>query len=97
VGTATVGELDGVPVLWKIYVRPDDQGGGVGSALLEAVLADLPAGRLRLEYVEGNERAAAFYRARGFRELRRDAPEEPGRPGQIWMERAADGQAHWES
>jgi ribosomal protein S18 acetylase RimI-like enzyme len=97
VGTATVGELDGVPVLWKIYVRPDDQGGGVGSALLEAVLADLPAGRLRLEYVEGNERAAAFYRSRGFRELRRDAPEEPGRPGQIWMERAADGQAHWES
>jgi ribosomal protein S18 acetylase RimI-like enzyme len=90
VGTATVGELDGAPVLWKIYVTPDDQGGGVGSALLAAVLADLPPGRLLLEYVDGNERAAGFYRRHGFRELRRDPPERPGEPGLVWMERAVD-------
>lgn len=97
VGTATVGELDGVPVLWKIYVRPDDQGGGVGSALLAAVLADLPPGRLILERVEGNERAAGFYESRGFREFRRDAPERPGEPGLVWMELTVPGRADWEA
>jgi ribosomal protein S18 acetylase RimI-like enzyme len=93
VGTATVGERDDEPVLWKIYVTPDDQGGGVGSALLAAVLADLPPGRLLLEYVDGNERAAGFYRHHGFRELRRDPPERPGEPGLIWMELTVPGEA----
>jgi ribosomal protein S18 acetylase RimI-like enzyme len=69
VGMASVGERDAAPYLWKLYVLPDRQGIGAGSALLDAVIESLPAGspRLGLDYVDGNERAAAFYRARGFR------------------------------
>ena len=69
VGMASVGELGGAPYLWKLYVLPDRHGIGAGSALLSAVVDSLPAGstRLGLDYVDGNERAAAFYLARGFR------------------------------
>ena len=47
----------------------------------------VPGGRrVRLEYVDGNERAAAFYAARGFVELRREPGERPGWPESVWME-----------
>lgn len=52
-----------------------------------------PPGRLILEHVEGNERAARFYRARGFTRFRRDPPAGPGDLGHIWMERTVTGQA----
>ena len=87
VGTATVGELDGTPVLWKLYVLPDFHGFGIGSALLEAVLASLPPGadRLRLSCVDGNEEAERFYRRRGFVEVARHP--DPEGPDGIWMEK----------
>jgi hypothetical protein len=45
--------------------------------MLTVLLNRVPAGTgsLQLEYLDGNERAAAFYAARGFTELRR----EPGK------------------
>lgn len=87
VGTATVGELDGCPVLWKLYVLPELHGCGFGSALLDAVLRSLPPGaeRLRLSYVEGNLEARRFYRRKGFVEVLREKDPEGG-PATIWME-----------
>lgn len=54
--------------LKELYVHPDRWGEGVGTALLEAGLDRLPAdvAAVRLETLSGNERAAAFYEARGF-------------------------------
>lgn len=73
VGCAVVGELDGVPMIWKLYVRPEAQRTGAGRALLEAVLADLPADAdaVRLDHAEGNDRAHAFYTSQGFVETHR--------------------------
>lgn len=92
VGMAGLGEKDGVPVLWKLYVLPETQGSGVGSALMAAVferLRDQGADRLRLEYLDGNDRAAAFYRAQGFREIGRTTdPDRPDLPQDVWMEAA---------
>lgn len=69
-------------VMWKLYVHPDHQGAGVGSMLLAAVEAMAEGPELWLEIVDGNERAAAFYRARGFEEVERFSD---GRwPDDIW-------------
>ncbi|MEV0268323.1 GNAT family N-acetyltransferase [Hamadaea sp. NPDC050747] len=90
VGMAGLGEKDGVPVLWKLYVLPETQGTGVGSALMAAVFDRVRgqgADRVRLEYLDGNDRAAAFYRAQGFREIGRTTdPDHPGLPDDVWME-----------
>ncbi|MGH3499621.1 MAG: GNAT family N-acetyltransferase [Nocardioidaceae bacterium] len=88
VGVATLGERDGKPVLWKLYVLPEYHGLGVGTRLIAAAEAHAPAGAvaLRLEYVDGNEPAAGFYRAKGFREVARE-PDPDGWPDEIWMER----------
>jgi ribosomal protein S18 acetylase RimI-like enzyme len=88
VGMASVGERDGAPYLWKLYVLPDRHGVGAGSALLDAVIESLPAGspRLGLDYVDGNERAAAFYRARGFRVTGRTPSPLGVGPDEILME-----------
>jgi ribosomal protein S18 acetylase RimI-like enzyme len=88
VGLASVGVLDGMPYLWKLYVLPERHGTGAGSALLAAVLDSLPAGstRLGLDYVDGNESAAGFYRAKGFVEIgRKTSPLDVG-PDEILME-----------
>jgi ribosomal protein S18 acetylase RimI-like enzyme len=88
VGMASVGALGGAPYLWKLYVLPDRHGSGAGSALLSAVVDSLPAGstRLGLDYVDGNERAAAFYRARGFRVTGRKPSPLGAGPDEILME-----------
>lgn len=85
VGVANLGRLDGVPVMWKLYVRTDHHGQGVGSALLDAVVSGLgPQDReLRLSYVDGNQNAGSFYRAKGFTELGRTSS--AGLPDEIWM------------
>lgn len=85
VGAATVGTLDGEPILWKLYVLPTAQGAGAGSALLAAATADLPVGsrRLLLQYAEGNDQAAAFYRHKGFEEFSRTETESGHRD--VWV------------
>lgn len=90
-----VGNIDlrgDVPIIWKLYVLPHLQGSGVGSALLTELLSRAPAGTesVRLEYVDGNERAAAFYAAKGFTELRREPGERPGWPETVWVERRVE-------
>ena len=89
---AGVGNLDlhrDPATIWKLYVLPRAQGLGAGSALLRALL-DLAGGAtVALEYVDGNDRAAAFYASHGFQEVRRHPPEQTGWPETVWMERPA--------
>lgn len=89
IGMAMVDLSRAVPVLWKLYVLPERHGGGVGSALLDAVFEALPAGvdRLRLDVLDGNTPAQRFYAARGFVEVDREAASEPCWPATVWMER----------
>lgn len=86
VGVANLGELDGVPVMWKLYLDERAQGQGIGSALLATVVEaarQRGADELRLEYMAGNDRAAAFYRAHGFVETGVTVHERF--PDQVWM------------
>jgi GNAT superfamily N-acetyltransferase len=77
------------PTIWKLYVLPSQHGGGVGSALLEQLVAAAPMDRdvVALEYVDGNERAGAFYARHGFVETSREPGEHPGWPEVVWVER----------
>ncbi|MEU4238563.1 GNAT family N-acetyltransferase [Actinoplanes sp. NPDC026619] len=89
-GVAGVGNIDlrpDVPIIWKLYVLPGTQGTGAGSALMAALLQRAPGQAVRLEYVDGNSRAAGFYAARGFTELRREPGEQPDWPDTVWLER----------
>lgn len=93
VGVGNVDVRGAVPVIWKLYVLPQVQGSGVGSALLTALLNHVPAGTesVQLEYLDGNERAAAFYAAKGFTEVRREPGERPGWPAAVWVQRRMAG------
>lgn len=86
-----MGNLDlrpDVPVIWKLYVHPHHQGRGIGSSLLRALLEAVPAarGRIAIEYIEGNVRAAAVYARHGFVEVRREPCDGPGWPRRVWAE-----------
>jgi GNAT superfamily N-acetyltransferase len=86
-----VGNLDRrgpVPIIWKLYVVPEAQGTGAGSTLLAALVAEAAGEPVRLEYTDGNERAARFYASHGFVEVRREPGEQPGWPDLVWVERA---------
>jgi ribosomal protein S18 acetylase RimI-like enzyme len=53
----------------NIYVRPEDRGQGIGTALLEAAeshLADRDADTVGLEVMADNEAARRFYRRHGY-------------------------------
>jgi N-acetylglutamate synthase-like GNAT family acetyltransferase len=68
--SATFGG-DRLIVLNRLYVRPERQGRGVGTALLGACVAQFPQGRLvRLEVELGNAKGRAFYARRGFSETK---------------------------
>jgi ribosomal protein S18 acetylase RimI-like enzyme len=88
-GVVGMGNLDLRPdpaVIWKLYVRPEAQGTGVGSALMDALLAALPPDRdtVTIEYLDGNDRAGAFYARKGFVVTGRSPSETAGFPDQIW-------------
>lgn len=73
--TEVAGEIAGFCVatptrLEHLYVHPDHQGRGMGSALFDAVAAARPSG-FDLWVFEANERAIAFYEARGCVEVER--------------------------
>ncbi len=91
VGVAEVGEWEADPVIWKLFVRADRRGRGIGRTLLRAALAELPhpASRVVLEHFAGNERAAAFYERQGFVHLRTD-PAASGEPAAAAVWRVLD-------
>lgn len=101
-GRVLVGELDGrvlgmtstsvvddLVVVWRLYVLPEAQGHGLGTALLDAVEAAAPSGvvGLRLSHLEGNDRARGFYEHLGFVATGEREPDTIGGPDDLWMER----------
>ncbi|MDN5893910.1 MAG: GNAT family N-acetyltransferase [Nocardioides sp.] len=75
VWVAETGRLAGFMTLTRtwldsLYVDPDAQGQGIGSALLEIATSTRPGG-FALWVFESNEPARAFYRGHGFVELER--------------------------
>ena len=66
-------------MLAHLYVHPDAQGQGLGSALLEAAKAAHPKG-FSLFVFQRNERARRFYERRGFRAVRFDRDNEEDEP-----------------
>ena len=91
VGIASVGPHENHLALWKLYVLPEHQGRGIGSALLDSVVArateDYP--QIRLSYLDGNTSAEGFYRSRGFVEIGRESGGD-GIPESIWMQLVLD-------
>jgi GNAT superfamily N-acetyltransferase len=87
VGIASVGQHEDYLVLWKLYVLPEHQGKGIGSALVESVVAAATGvyREIRISYLEGNTLAEAFYRGKGFVEVSRESGGE-GIPDSIWMQ-----------
>jgi GNAT superfamily N-acetyltransferase len=77
IGFAAMERRDGRAELAHLWVRPDAQGRGVGTALLDAVLACEPALPLR---IESDPHAAPFYRRHGAREVGNVAAPMPGAP-----------------
>ena len=88
VGMGNVDLRPDVPVIWKLYVHPDHQGKGVGSSLLNGLVDAVPRARtiVAIEYIEGNNRAAAVYARHGFIEVRREPADRPDWPRQVWAE-----------
>ena len=63
-----MGQRDGGEIiLYSLYVHPEWQRKGIGSALLDAVIADHPEAKaIRLEVLKDNAAAIAWYRTKGF-------------------------------
>jgi ribosomal protein S18 acetylase RimI-like enzyme len=65
---AVAGEDGKTLMLHQLYVRPNQQGHGIGGMLLDEILNCFPEAKsCRLEVEEGNARAVAFYEAYGFK------------------------------
>jgi ribosomal protein S18 acetylase RimI-like enzyme len=71
VGMAFASQSDsGFVTLYQLYVHPDAQRRGVGSLLLDEIIAAFPdAKSLRLEVEPENTGAVAFYTAKGFAQV----------------------------
>ena len=91
VGIAVVGPHENHLVLWKLYVLPEHQGGGIGSALMESVVARARGehSQIRLSYLDGNTLAETFYRGKGFVEISRESSGD-GIPESVWMQLVLD-------
>jgi ribosomal protein S18 acetylase RimI-like enzyme len=63
---------DRTTMLYQLYVNPEAQGRGVGTALLVEMESAFPsAARMRLEVEEANTKAIDFYRRNGYRQVGR--------------------------
>ena len=85
VGISNLGSRGDRQVMWKLYIHPEQQGTGLGRALLERVLEENDDQPLWLSYVDGNDNAAGFYAAHGFVVQEREP--NPPYPDQVWMRR----------
>ena len=54
------------PHIVAFYTRPAARGRGLGTALLEAVVATYPGQDISADVLDGNDLGEPFYRARGF-------------------------------
>jgi GNAT superfamily N-acetyltransferase len=88
IGMASFAPSGDILILWKLYVLPEAQGIGAGTALLHRVITDASERytAVRLEYIDGNDRAARFYERNGFTFLKRES-DPVGGLDSIWMER----------
>ena len=79
--------------LVAIYTLPDARGLGLGTALVEAVVAAHPEADLAADVLLGNDLAEPFYAARGFVPGEELVDEIAGEPihERRWWRRAADG------
>lgn len=59
---------EGKVLLESVYVHPDYQQKGIGTKLIHTGIAKLQPKRLCLNVLEGNEKAIAYYKAKGFQE-----------------------------
>ena len=86
VGMVGLGREGDSWVMWKLYVLPEHQGKGIGTALLDAAISALPEGttELLLDVLVTNEKAIGFYRAHGFTEARA-APDRDLGVDLMWM------------
>jgi ribosomal protein S18 acetylase RimI-like enzyme len=89
-GTGNIDLRQATATIWKLYVIPEAQGTGAGTALITELLHHAAGAPVRLEYTDGNTRAARFYATHGFTELRREPSPHPGWPDTVWLERPAD-------
>jgi GNAT superfamily N-acetyltransferase len=87
VGIAVVGPHENHLVLWKLYVLPEHQGKGIGTALVESVVTAATGvhQQIRISYLEGNTLAEAFYRGMGFVEISRESSGD-AIPESVWMQ-----------
>ncbi|MCC0030785.1 MAG: GNAT family N-acetyltransferase [Brucellaceae bacterium] len=59
-------------MLHQLYINPEVQGRGAGTALLIEMESAFPsASKIRLEVEEANDKAIAFYKKHGYREVGR--------------------------
>lgn len=68
VGVTEFGWYEGEPIMWKLYVEPLMRGRGIGSKLVDGVIAAV-AGRassVLTEHAAENNEAARFYERTGF-------------------------------
>lgn len=64
---AAADESGRTVTLYQLYVRPAQQGRGVGGMLLDEIEGSFPeAGTFRLDVEPANMQALSFYRSRGF-------------------------------
>jgi GNAT superfamily N-acetyltransferase len=91
VGIAVVGPHENHLVLWKLYVLPEYQGRGVGTALVDSVVAAATGvhQQIRISYLEGNTLAEAFCRGKGFVEISRESSGD-AIPESVWMQLELD-------
>ncbi len=87
-----IGNLDlrpDPPLVAGIYVRPDRQNDRIGERIMSELVALVPPehAAVRLEFVEGNDRAAGFCARQGFSEVHRETGSKPGWPESVWLER----------
>jgi ribosomal protein S18 acetylase RimI-like enzyme len=73
VGVATARSVDGVTVLFRLYVDSHYQRRGIGEKLLRTVFDYFPENKKVQLYVEAlNIKGQAFYHKHGFKEVKRE-------------------------